>query len=162
MIAPPKKLSRTVTTCVILFSRGLAAYLRGACVWWLAALPCRGGPRRRGGGGQKGTRRVPQLLATIYIPVIGVERVPREGLPRLRLVRDHLPRGRLRGPLSDVKRQAHRVRSSFLKSFLAHPYTLVVHGQQRLQGSPFRREDILGLAELPGLTPELAVGDLCC
>ena len=109
-----------------------------------------------------GLGRVAPLLAAVHIPVVGVERVSGKCLARLRLVRDHLPRGRLRGPLSYFKRQAHRVRSSFLKSFLPHPYTLVVHGQQRFQRAALRREDILRLAELPGLPPELAVGDLCC
>ena len=37
-----------------------------------------------------GLGRVPQLLAAVHISVRGVERVAREGLPRLRFVWDHL------------------------------------------------------------------------
>ena len=107
-----------------------------------------------------GLGRVPQLLPTIDIPVIRMERVPRQCLLRLRAVRNHLSRRHFSDPLSYFKRQAHRVRPGLLEGLLAHADALVVHGQQRLQRASLRREDILGLPELPGLPSQFAVGDL--
>ena len=61
-----------------------------------------------------------------------------------------------------MMRQAHRVRPRLLEGLLAHADALVVHGQQRFQRAALRGKDVLGLPELPGLPPQLAVGDLCC
>ena len=109
-----------------------------------------------------GLGRVAPLLAAVHIPVVGVERVPREGLPRLLAVRYHLSSSNFSDRLPDAVRQAHRVRPCLLEGFFSHPNALVVHGQQRFKRPSFRREDVLGLPELRGLPPQLAVGDLCC
>ena len=107
-----------------------------------------------------GLGRVPPLLPTIDIPMIRMERVPREGLLRLLTVRYHLSSSNFSDRLPDAVRQAHRVRARLLEGLLAHADALVVHGQQRFQRAALRREDILRFPELPGLPPQLAVGDL--